>query len=122
MILNDSTRQTNLHNIIINTHFQTLEELYYAYMPFIKGGGLFITSREILNIGELLDLNIKLFNSPTYDQITGKIIWLKFASYDPKHPTGFGVQLLSNKGQVLKEKIEHYLKDMLQSSNTTHTM
>lgn len=45
---------------IIQYHFLTNEDLYKAYMPFVKNGGLFIKNPPNYTLGEKVILKCKL--------------------------------------------------------------
>lgn len=90
----------------------TKQTLHQAYMPFIKGGGLFIRSQALPQMGQSLKLAIQLPDKAEPCQIAGKVVWLTPAG--SHKPAGFGLQLLGEVSQAC-HTIETCLDDLLQS-------
>jgi type IV pilus assembly protein PilZ len=60
----------------IQAEFKTEEELQKAYMPFIRGGGIFIRTEDEYALGETLDLSLQMPNGGGELLLQGKVVWL----------------------------------------------
>ena len=95
--------------------------LYAAYMPFIRGGGLFIPTNKQYQLGEEVFMLLKLMEEPEKIPVAGKVIWLTPKGSQGNKVTGIGVQFTGEESMA-KDKIETYLAGALQSDRLTHTM
>lgn len=95
--------------------------LYAAYMPFIRGGGLFIPTNKQYQLGEEVFMLLKLMEEPEKIPVAGKVIWLTPRGSQGNKVTGIGVQFTGEESMA-KDKIETYLAGALQSDRLTHTM
>ncbi len=96
--------------------------LYAAYMPFIKGGGLFIPTNKPFKVGEEVFMLLTLINEPVKLKVVGHVVWLSTAAQANK-PQGIGVQFSEKDGGLeARNKIEAILGPALKSSRSTHTM
>jgi type IV pilus assembly protein PilZ len=106
---------------IINHAFKDKLSLYNAYMPFIKGGGLFIPSNRPSKLGEEVFVLITLLEDPERIPLTGKIVWVNTRQQGTR-AAGFGIQLSGEEGDKAKRKIEALLAGALQADRPTQTM
>ena len=82
--------------------------LYAAYMPYIKGGGLFIPTNKNFKIGEEIFMLLSLVDDPLKLKLAGKVIWLTPAK--ASSPQGIGVQFSDKDGGTeVRKKIEAIL-------------
>ena len=96
--------------------------LYAAYMPFIKGGGLFIPTDKPFKIGQEVFLLLNLVKEPDRLKVLGHVVWQTTRAQANK-PHGIGVQFSAeNGGKEAMSKIESILGSALRSSRPTHTM
>jgi type IV pilus assembly protein PilZ len=96
--------------------------LYAAYMPYIKGGGLFIPTNKAFNIGEEVFMLLSLVDEPAKMKVVGKVVWITTAA-SANRPQGIGVQFSEKDGGIeVKNKIEILLGALLKSNRVTHTM
>ncbi len=96
--------------------------LYAAYMPFIKGGGLFIPTNKPFKVGEEVFMLLSLINDPEKIKVVGHIVWVSTAT-QANRPQGVGVQFSEKDGgREAKKKIEDILGLAIKSSRVTHTM
>jgi type IV pilus assembly protein PilZ len=97
--------------------------LYAAWMPLLKGGGIFLPSSKAHALGEEVLILLSLLDDPNKIPLQGHIAWINPAHSAGNRPQGIGVQL--NDGEVareLKKKVEGLLAGALQSSRPTHTI
>lgn len=96
--------------------------LYAAYMPFIKGGGLFIPTNKPFKVGEEVFMLLSLIEDTEKIKVVGKVVWVSTAT-QANRPQGVGVQFSEKDGgREAKKKIEDILGLALKSSRATHTM
>ncbi len=107
---------------LINCAFNTEEALYLAYMPFIKGGGIFIRTKTQYALGNLVHLSISIMNEPDNIEIDGKIVWITPKGAQGNKPAGIGVQFIGDNSRQLCNKIETHLTGMLKSTQVTDTI
>ncbi len=97
--------------------------LYAAYMPFIKGGGIFIpTNKESYELGDEVSMLLHLMEEPEKYPVTGKVVWITPQGAQGNRAAGIGVQFHADTGKAVRDKIETYLAGMLDSDRQTHTM
>ncbi len=96
--------------------------LYAAYMPYVKGGGLFIPTNKNFKIGEEVFMLLSLVDDPMKLKVVGKVIWITPVA-QASRPQGIGVQFSEKDGGVeVKNKIEALLGGALKANRPTHTM
>lgn len=96
--------------------------LYAAYMPYVKGGGLFIPTNKNFKMGEEVFMLLSLVDDPVKLKVVGKVIWVSPAPVNNR-PQGVGVQFSEKDGGTeVKNKIESILGGALKSNRPTHTM
>ena len=96
--------------------------LYAAYMPYVKGGGLFIPTNKSFKIGEEVFMLLSLVDDPMKLKVVGKVVWLTPVA-QANRPQGIGVQFSEKDGGIeVKNKIEAILGGALKANRATHTM
>ncbi len=106
---------------IINLAIKDKQSLYSAYMPFIKGGGLFVPTTRQCKLGEEVFVLLTLMDDPERMPVTGKVVWIN-PRQQGMRPAGFGIQLAGEEGDKARRKIETFLAGALQADRPTHTM
>ena len=97
--------------------------LYAAWMPLLKGGGIFIPSNRAHSLGEEVLVLLSLLDDPNKIPLQGYVAWINPAHAAGNRPQGIGVQLQDNEvGRELRKKAERMLAGALQSSRPTHTI
>ncbi|MCS6787313.1 MAG: PilZ domain-containing protein [Thiobacillaceae bacterium] len=97
--------------------------LYTAYMPFIKGGGLFIPTTRTYQMGDQVYMLLSLMDEPTKLSLSGKVVWITPPGAQGNRQQGIGVQFEdSDSGRAARNKIEGILGNALKSSKPTHTL
>ncbi|CAN4271388.1 PilZ Tfp pilus assembly protein PilZ [Methylophilaceae bacterium] len=96
--------------------------LYAAFMPYIKGGGLFIPTNKAYKIGEEVFMLLSLVDEPVKFKVVGKVVWIT-PTASANRPQGIGVQFSEKDGGLeVRNKIESILGGTLKSNRATHTM
>ena len=95
--------------------------LYAAYMPFLKGGGLFVPTNKTYKLGEEVFMLLTLLEDQEKIPVAGNVVWITPVGAQGNRAAGVGVQF-SAKEEVARTKIEAILGGVLQSNRPTHTM
>jgi type IV pilus assembly protein PilZ len=97
--------------------------LYAAWIPLLKGGGIFLPSNKNHALGEEVLILLSLLDDPNKIPLQGTVAWINPAHSTGNRPQGIGVQLLDSEvGRELRKKVEGLLAGALQSSRPTHTI
>lgn len=107
---------------ILSLTIKDKSALYAAYMPFLKGGGLFIPTKKSYQLGEEVFMLLTLMDESEKIPVAGKIVWITPAGAQGNRAAGIGVQFSDQDDSVARDKIEGYLAGTLQSERPTHTM
>ena len=97
--------------------------LYAAYMPFVKGGGIFIPTTRPYRLGDEIFVLITLMGDPERIPVAGKVIWMTPAGCHGNRAQGVGVQFSADdSGVTARTRIETLLGGQLKLTRPTHTM
>jgi type IV pilus assembly protein PilZ len=97
--------------------------LYQAYMPFLKGGGIFVPTMKRYNLGDEVFILLTLMEDKDRMPVAGKVVWITPTGAQGNRTAGIGVQFSENAdGETVKTKIESILAGVLSSERPTHTM
>lgn len=96
--------------------------LYAAYMPFLKGGGLFIPSHKDYKLGEEVFMLLTLLGERDKLPVAGNVVWITPIGAQGNRAAGVGIQFSEKDAQVARTKIEALLGGSLKSDRPTHTM
>ena len=97
--------------------------LYAAYMPFLKGGGIFIPTTKPYRLGDELFMLIGLMGDPNKIPVAGKVVWITPAGAQGNKAQGVGVQFSDDEsGVAARIRIESLLGGQLKLNRPTHTM
>ena len=106
----------------IECSYGTQSSLYLAYMPFVKGGGLFIRTHHPYPLGTNISLSVKLMDEEDLYVVDCKVVWITPKGAQGNKLPGVGVQFTSENSRYLCNKIETYLAGMLKSHQVTDTI
>ena len=97
--------------------------LYAAWIPFLKGGGIFLPSNRSHTLGEEILILLTLLDDPAKIPVQGNVAWINPVHTAGNRPQGIGVQFKdTEQGRELKKKVEGLLAGALQSTRPTHTI
>lgn len=96
--------------------------LYAAYMPFLKGGGIFIPSARPYKLGEEVFLLLSLMDSKEKIPVAGHVVWITPKGAQSGRTAGIGVQFSEKDSGLARSRIEAALGGALNSERPTHTM
>lgn len=85
----------------------TKEDLRKSYMPYVKGGGIFIPTDKKLVLGDEVFIMLSLMDEKDKPYpVAGKVVWMN-TSISKDKPIGVGVQFSSGTdADALKNRIE----------------
>lgn len=96
--------------------------LYAAYMPFVKGGGIFVPSTRAYKVGEEVFMLLSLMESKEKIPVAGHVVWVTPKGAQGSRTAGIGVQFSEKDAGLARSKIETILGGALNSDRSTHTM
>ena len=98
-------------------------QLYSAYMPYVKNGGIFVPTPKRYFLGDEVFLLLTLPDSSERLPVAGKVIWVTPVGAQGDRAAGIGVQFAdTSEGEAVKSKIETLLAGTLNADKPTHTM
>lgn len=108
---------------VISLNLKAKNALYAAWMPLLKGGGLFMETQKTHQLGDEVLIVLTYLEEPAKLPITAKVVWINPPHTTGNRPQGVGVQLPDNDmGKDLKKKIEGVLAPVAKSDRATHTL
>ncbi|MFN0316874.1 MAG: PilZ domain-containing protein [Burkholderiales bacterium] len=97
--------------------------LYAAYMPFLKGGGIFVPTARPYNLGDEIFMIITLLDDPSKRPVAGKVVWITPPGAHGNRVQGVGVEFKADEGgAAIRNRIESLLGAHLKNTRMTHTM
>ena len=98
-------------------------QLYNAYMPYLKSGGIFVPTAQRYFLGDEVFLLLTLPESNERLPVAGKVVWVTPPGAQGNRTAGIGVQFAdSPEGETVKGKIETLLAGTLSADKPTQTM
>ena len=98
-------------------------QLYAAYMPYLKHGGIFVPTTRRYFIGDEVFVLLTLPESSDRLPSAGKVVWVTPPGAQGNRTAGIGVQFADTaEGENVKGRIETLLAGTLNADKATHTM
>lgn len=108
---------------VLSLSIKEKSALYAAYMPHVKGGGIFIPTNKPYRLGDDIYMLLSLLDDPTKHPVAGRVVWVTPPGAQGNRVQGIGVKFADDEsGEAVRNKIENLLAGMLQSNRQTHTM
>ena len=108
---------------VLSLNIREKAALYAAYMPFLKGGGIFIPTSREYKLGEDVFMLLSLMDDPNRIAVQGKVVWITPEGVQGNRTQGIGVQFTQDEtGASARATIEKLLGEMLASARSTHTL
>ncbi|MBI2311359.1 MAG: PilZ domain-containing protein [Betaproteobacteria bacterium] len=108
---------------VLSLNIKEKTALYAAYMPHVKGGGIFIPTNKPYRLGDDIYMLLSLLDDPTKHPVAGRVVWVTPPGAQGNRAQGIGVKFADDEsGNAVRNKIETLLSGMLQSNRPTHTM
>jgi type IV pilus assembly protein PilZ len=102
---------------------RTRGALYSAWIPLLRGGGIFVPSTREHKLGEDVLVLLSLLDEAARIPIQGHVAWINPVHAAGNRPQGFAVQLPDNDTcRELRKRIETLLGAAVQSARLTHTL
>ena len=96
--------------------------LYAAYMPYVKGGGIFVPSSRPYKLGEEVFMLLQLMDNKEKIPVAGHVVWVTPRGAQGSRTAGIGIQFNEKDSGLARNKIETILGGALNSDRSTHTM
>lgn len=123
MVDTQKTRGGESRPDVLSLNIREKSALYAAYMPALKGGGIFIPTNKNYHIGDEVFMLLNLLGDPNKLPVAGRVAWITPAGAQGNKVQGIGVQFNNDEsGTAARSKIESLLGGYLHSSRPTHTM
>ena len=108
---------------VLSLNIRERAALYAAYMPFLRGGGIFIPTSRPYALGEEVFMLLSLMDDPNRIAVQGRVVWITPEGVQGNRTQGIGVQFTQDEtGANARETIEKILGESLASTRSTHTM
>jgi type IV pilus assembly protein PilZ len=108
---------------LLSLQIKDKKELYSAYMPYIKGGAIFVPTPKRYHLGDEVFLMVSFLEDKSRLPVVGKVVWVSPMGQMGGRRPGVGVQLSdAPENEEIRTKIEATLAGMLESDTPTHTM
>ncbi|MGY6517289.1 MAG: PilZ domain-containing protein [Lysobacteraceae bacterium] len=108
---------------ILSLAIKDKSALYNAYMPYVKGGGIFVPTAKRYMLGDEVFILLTLMEDKDRLPVAGKVIWVTPPGAQGNRAAGIGVQFAdTNEGEAVRGKIETLLAGTLNADKPTHTM
>ena len=121
--MSEATRHTAGRAGMLSLAIKERSALFAAYMPYVKGGGLFIPTNRPYQMGDQVYMLISLMEDTAKMPISGRVVWITPAGSQGNRQQGIGVQFDDNDGSAgVRGKIESILGNTMRSTRQTHTM
>ena len=106
---------------VISLALKDKAELYAAYVPYVKNGGVFYRTNRPYELGDEVFLLLTLMDDPERHPVAGKVVWLSQKSTGGR-PVGVGIQFTGDNSADVQKKIDTLLAGSHNSARSTFTM
>lgn len=118
-----STLPANKHPDVISLNLKGKSALYAAWMPLLKGGGLFMQTSKPHKLGDKVLVVLSVLDELPKIPLAATVVWVNPPHTVGSRVQGVGIQLPDNEmGRELKKKIEGILAPVAKSDRPTHTL
>ena len=107
---------------VLSLSIKDKSALYAAYMPYIRGGGIFIPSTKPYKLGDEVFVLLTLMDNKEKIPVAGQVIWVTPLGAQGGRAAGIGIQFSEKDSGTARTRIENILAAHLQSERPTHTM
>ncbi len=107
---------------VLSLSIKDKSALYAAYMPYIKGGGIFIPSTKPYKLGDEVFILLTLMDNQEKIPVAGQVVWVTPVGAQGGRAAGIGIQFSEKDSGTARTRIENILAGHLQSERPTHTM
>lgn len=108
---------------VVSLNIKERTGLYAAYMPFLKGGGIFFPTTRQYHLGDEVFMLLTLLEDPTRFPVAGHVAWITPEGAQSNKMQGVGVRFNQDEsGIAIRKKIETLLGGTTAVAKPTHTM
>lgn len=107
---------------VLSLSIKDKNALYAAYMPYVKGGGIFVPSNRPYKLGDEVFMLLTLMDNKEKIPVAGHVVWITPSGAQGSRTAGVGIQFSEKDSGVARNKIETILAGHLNSERPTHTM
>ena len=97
------------------------EELYRAYMPWLRGGGIFVPTPHTVSLGTEVLVLLTVLDQGERFAFKGEVAWITPVGAGHKRRAGVGVQFPEGEDSP-RLKLETFLGGALGANRPTETM
>ena len=119
---NDHLDRVSERPAVLSLTIKDKNALYAAYMPYLKGGGLFIPTSKPYRMGEEVFMLLTLLHEKEKLPVAGTVVWMTPIGAQGNRAAGIGIQFSDKDSGAARNKIETLLGGSLKSDRPTHTM
>lgn len=120
--MNDTVKFPVARPGVLSLNIKDKSALYAAYMPYVKGGGIFIPSSKPYKLGDEIFMLLTLMDNKEKIPVAGHVVWITPPGAQASRAAGIGIQFSEKDSGVARNKIEGLLAGHLNSDRSTHTM
>ena len=106
---------------LLSATIADLTALHAAYMPFVKGGGVFIETDRPYDLGDEVFLQLTLIDDADVWPVAGRVVWVTPAGSQGSRKQGVGLQFM-DPDDAARTRIDALLAGALKSDRATHTL
>ncbi len=111
---------------MMNLTIENEQQAAYAYMPYIKGGAVFIETTQDYALGDAVFVLLTVANKGNKGgkyPINGKVVWVSSAGVRGERPQGIGVQFpKDDTGDKARQAMEAMMGTMSKDLKKTATL
>jgi type IV pilus assembly protein PilZ len=108
---------------VLSVTLKSKAALYSAYLPFIKGGALFLPSNKEHKLGEEVIVLLSFMDEPQRVPMASSVVWVNPPHAAGSRPQGIALKLPdTDGGKQLRGKIDQLLAGTQASGKATHTL
>lgn len=120
-MLNPTGSETGKKNLL-TVVLKDKAALYASFMPFIKGGGIFIPTNQLFRLGEEVFVLVKFMDEIDKLNIVGEVIWITPRGAQGGRAAGIGIKFKDDKNSEILKKFETVLAGSEKAERATHTL
>lgn len=120
--MNDNVKFPTARPGVLSLNIKDKSALYAAYMPYVKGGGIFIPSNKAYKLGDEIFMLLTLMENKEKIPVAGHVVWITPPGAQGSRAAGIGIQFSEKDSGAARHKIEGLLAAHLNSDRATHTM
>lgn len=97
-------------------------ELNLSYMPFVRDGGLFVPTSQVIPLGTPVMVDLQVPGKKDSMKIEGKVVWVTPKNALHHVLTGVGIQFVGKNTSKVRAEIEAMLDRTMEVGGYTYGM